>query len=67
MSSCMEAHENASKFASAYALGPMESGAAINLLRHIPKDVKTILTNLVRTSSCFMFLFCLLRYTSGKV
>ena len=65
VSSCLEAHETASSFASAYALGPMESGAAINLLRHIPKAVKTALTDLVRTY--IILVFCLLGCTSGQV
>lgn len=35
-------------FASAYSLGPQESGAAINLLRNIPVSVKECLTHLVQ-------------------
>ena len=35
-------------FASAYSLGPQESGAAINLLRNIPARVKDCLTELVK-------------------
>lgn len=44
-----QAHENVAAFASAYSLGKTESAAALNLLNKIPKDVKQILTDLVRT------------------
>lgn len=65
VSSCLEARETASSFASAYALGPMESGAAINLLRHIPKAVKTALTDLVRTYIILVFLLTWMHKWSG--
>ena len=44
-----QAHESVSAFAKAYALGEKESAAAVNLLQHIPPNVKEALTELVRT------------------
>ncbi|CAL1168291.1 unnamed protein product [Cladocopium goreaui] len=44
----LEAHQSVSAFAAAYQLGEKESAAAVNLLKHIPKDTKDALTELVR-------------------
>ena len=43
-----QAHESVSAFAQAYSLGEKESAAAVNLLKHIPTNIKEALTELVR-------------------
>ncbi|CAL1126014.1 unnamed protein product [Cladocopium goreaui] len=43
-----EAHESVSAFAQACSLGEKESAAAVNLLKHIPTNIKEALTELVR-------------------
>ena len=44
----MEALENASAFAQAYAVGRLESSAAINLLNHMSPSTRDRLKELVR-------------------
>ena len=43
-----QAHESVSAFAQACSLGEKESAAAVNLLKHIPTNIKEALTELVR-------------------
>lgn len=46
----MQAHESVASFASAYSLGKTESAAALNLMHHVPKEIKRKLEALVRSS-----------------
>lgn len=52
----VKATDSVNQFAAAYNVGRFEAGAAINLLKHVPHEVKNRLQSLVRTVSRSLFL-----------